>query len=176
MPPRPPKALRARFQHAIRRLLPARKSEAQSTESAPPGTSRYPVPVDQSLVGQWPPLTKSGGGYFYDEVLEYRVWIHPEAGGQDLENGDDYFYAFAVYEEAATFAASAPRAEKPIALVRQYEWVDEPQPGVYQLKRGERITEWRADWLLTGRHTGQKVRELLARGRTLPEPSDTTVM
>ena len=31
-------------------------------------------------VGSFPAATKSGGGYFYDEVLEYRVWLHPERG------------------------------------------------------------------------------------------------
>ena len=39
-------------------------------------------------------VTKSGGGYFYDEVLEYRVWVHPERGGPDHHEGEDYFHAF----------------------------------------------------------------------------------
>lgn len=43
--------------------------------------SSYPTVVDLHMVGKYPVLTKSGGGYFYDEVLEYRVWCHPALKG-----------------------------------------------------------------------------------------------
>lgn len=43
--------------------------------------SAYPFAVDVKKVGSYPALTKSGAGYFYDDVLEYRVWINPAEGG-----------------------------------------------------------------------------------------------
>ena len=46
-------------------------------------------------------MVVSGAGYFYDDVLEYRVWVHPEAGGEDLHDGDDYFLAFAKFDVGA---------------------------------------------------------------------------
>lgn len=39
--------------------------------------SHYPAAIDSALVGTYPAHTKSGGGYFYDDVLEYRVWCRP---------------------------------------------------------------------------------------------------
>lgn len=98
-------------------------------------SSKYPVGVDPSRVGSYPALTKSGGGYFYDDVLEYRVWIHPERGG------DDYYRAFASFEPSLQFSKSTPDAEEPLVLVRQLKWIDEPQPGEFEAKSNERITE-----------------------------------
>ena len=37
---------------------------------------RYPTVLDDSLVGTYPALSKAGGGFVWDEVLEYRVWCH----------------------------------------------------------------------------------------------------
>jgi putative acetyltransferase len=86
-------------------------------------------------------LTKSGAGYFYDEVLEYRVWINPPEGG------DDYYKAFPTYEEGLAFSGSTVGADEPLVLIRQLEWIDEPQRGNYVRKTGERITEWKVEWL-----------------------------
>jgi len=33
----------------------------------------YPHPVDKNMLGEYPAGTKSGSGYFYDQVLEYRA-------------------------------------------------------------------------------------------------------
>jgi putative acetyltransferase len=109
----------------------------QEPEAAQP--SAFPVAVDRAKVGEYPALTKSGGGYFYDEVLEYRVWIHAD--------GDDYYHAFATYEEAQAFSKKSRAAEEPLVLVLQREWINEPQPGQYVHEKGERITEWLVDWL-----------------------------
>ena len=46
------------------------------------------------MVGEYSAVAGAGGGYVWDEVLEYRVWCHPK------ESGDDYYYAYATYEEA----------------------------------------------------------------------------
>ena len=91
----------------------------------------YPPVVDPALVGSYPALTHAGGGFVWDEVLEYRVWCHPELGSSDEEDGSDYFYAFATYEEAVAFAAATKGAEAPLALVLQREYIGEPHPGCY---------------------------------------------
>ncbi len=52
--------------------------------------SSYPPVKDQTLVGSYPAQVKAGGGYVWDDVLEYRVWCHPERGAADMYDGDDY--------------------------------------------------------------------------------------
>jgi putative acetyltransferase len=42
--------------------------------------SNYPSAKNPDLIGTYPALAKSGGGYVWDDVLEYRVWCHPERG------------------------------------------------------------------------------------------------
>jgi len=101
--------------------------------------SAYPVAIDPGQVGEYPVLTKSGGGYVYDEVLEYRVWVHP---GEDL-----YYLAFATYEEAKRFSEETEGAEEPLVLVLQHEHINEPEPGKYEHVKGDRLAEWRVEWL-----------------------------
>jgi len=101
--------------------------------------SAYPVAIDPGKVGEYPVLTKSDGGYVYDEVLEYRVWISAD--------GDDYYYAFSTYEEAKQFSEKTEGAEEPLVLVLQHEHINEPEPGKYEHVKGDRITEWRVEWL-----------------------------
>ena len=64
--------------------------------------SQFPIAIEPTKVGWYPAFTKSGAGYFFDGVLEYRVWIHPRDGGPELEEGDAnvYYCAFPSYEEA----------------------------------------------------------------------------
>jgi hypothetical protein len=107
----------------------------------------YPLAVDPNRVGTYSAETKSGGGYFYDDVLEYRVWLHPEKGAEPLNGSRDYFVAFAEYEPAVAFSKANRGAEEPIVLVRQLEWINEPEPGHYFPMKGERITEWQTPWL-----------------------------
>jgi hypothetical protein len=102
----------------------------------------HPAVLDPNLVGTYPAVAKSGGGYVWDEVLEYRVWCHPERGAPDEADGSDYYYPFASYEEAAEFSARTEGADQPIALVLQREFIDESEPGQYVHVREERITEW----------------------------------
>jgi hypothetical protein len=109
----------------------------QQTSSVP--SSAYPVAVDFDKVGKYPALTKSGAGYVYDDVLEYRVWVHP--------GGDDYYRAFPTYEEAKRFSERTERAEEPLVLVLQREHINEPELGKYVHVKGDRITEWRVEWL-----------------------------
>ena len=122
---------------------------------------KYPPAIDPEMVGEYPALAKSGGGFFYDDVLEYRVWIHPEVGGEDQCRGDDYYYAFATFEEAFEFSRDTPGAEKPLALVRQLEHINEPEPGEYVHVKGERIAEWRTEWIATSKRNPDSIVKFL---------------
>jgi hypothetical protein len=108
---------------------------------------RYPAVLDPSKVGSYPASAKAGGGYVWDEVLEYRVWCHPERGAPDEAEGSDYYYAFQSYEEAEAFAQSNKGAEPPLALVLQHEYIDEPETGQYVHVREDRVTEWPVEFL-----------------------------
>lgn len=105
---------------------------------------------------------KSGGGYVWDEVLEYRVWCHPENGAEDIENGDDYYYVFANYDEALNFSRMTKGAEKTIALILQKEYVDEPKPGQYCHIKEERIAEWQVEFLKLPRRTENTISYLFS--------------
>lgn len=98
----------------------------------------YPKVLDPKKVGEYAGLAKSGGGYVWDEVLEYRVWCHPHNGAPDLEEGSDYYYAFDTYEEALECSNDIPGAEEPLALILQREYIDEPSTGQYKHVKEER--------------------------------------
>ena len=115
--------------------------------------SEYPDAVDPSLVGTYPALACSGGGYVWDAVLEYRVWCHPEGGAPDLQDGDDYYHAFERYAEALTFSEETVGAEPPLALIQQLEYIAEPQPSVYVHMKEPRITEWNVEFLRRPKRT-----------------------
>jgi putative acetyltransferase len=117
----------------------------------------YPSVLDPELVGTYGAVAKSGGGYVWDEVLEYRVWCHPERGAPDEADGSDYYYAFASYEEAERFAHSNPGTEEPLALVLQREFIDEPEDGQYLHVKEERITEWPVVFLSRPRRTDRTI-------------------
>ena len=123
----------------------------------------YPDAIDPSLVGEYPALAKSGAGYFFDEVLEYRVWCHPERGAPDEFDGEDYYYAFATHAEALAFSTNCPGTETPLALVRQREWIDEPEPGQFIHMQTERITEWQPEWLEDGPRKPGDIEAFIAR-------------
>lgn len=122
----------------------------------------YPAVLDPELVGTYEAAAKSGGGLVWDEVLEYRVWCHPELGAPDVADGSDYYYAFATYEEAEKFAEAAPGAEEPLALVLQREHINEPSPGQYEHVAEERVTEWPVAFLFRPRRTARTIPDFLA--------------
>ncbi len=109
--------------------------------------STFPTAIDPEKVGEYPAATKSGGGFFYDEVLEYRVWCRPWLGAPDEFDGEIYYYAFSTFEEATEFSKATKGSEEPLVLVRQFEWINEPEKGQYIHNKGERITEWLVEWL-----------------------------
>lgn len=100
----------------------------------------YPPAADAKKVGTYDLYVYSGGGYFYDEVLEYRVWV--KQPGKDA-----VCHSFTSYEDALRFSKDTDGAEWPLVLVLQNEHVNEPQPGVYQHIKKPRIVEWQPDWL-----------------------------
>src|ERR1043165_4664106 len=117
--------------------------------------SSFPLAAYPEKVGSYPALTKSGAGYFYDDVLEYRVWIHPKGG-------NDYYKAFACYEPAVAFSKETSGAEDPLVLVRQLEWINEPEPGKFEVKSEERITEWQVSWLSAQKRNKDSISKFLS--------------
>ena len=116
-------------------------------------TVTYPDAVDPTLVGTYAALAKAGGGFVWDDVLEYRVWCHPEGGSPNSEEGSDDYYPFATYAEALAFSQSTAGAEEPLALVRQREYIAEPNPGEYVHVKEERVAEWAVEFLSRPRRT-----------------------
>jgi hypothetical protein len=127
-----------------------------------PRRVRYPRAVDPGRVGKYPALTKSGGGYVWDEVLEYRVWCHPHDGAPAYEDGSDYYYAFPTYPKALAFSRRMPGAEEPLALVRQRHYIDEPKPGVFIHVKRVRLTEWPVEFLDRPRRNKDTIPDFLA--------------
>jgi hypothetical protein len=123
---------------------------------------RYPAVLDPARVGEYPALAKAGAGYVWDEVLEYRVWCHPEDGAPDLEDGSDYYYAFETYAEALEMSKGTVGAEPPLALVLQREHIDEPVDGHYIHMKEERVTEWPVQFLHRPRRTERTIPDFLA--------------
>ena len=130
----------------------------------------YPAAIDPTQVGEYEEDAYSGGGYFFDEVLEYRVWCYPDTvaditddNGIPLNVTNDYYRAFATYEQAVVFANDTPDSRTPVALVRQLEWVDQPSRGIYICNKGERITEWQAHWLTRGVRKADDISKFLIK-------------
>jgi hypothetical protein len=98
----------------------------------------------------------------WDDVLEYRVWCHVESGSTDFEDGSDYYHAFATYTEALSFSQRTEGAEEPLALVRQIEYIDEPNPGEYRHVKEVRITEWPVEFLRYPRRTAKTIPDFLS--------------
>jgi hypothetical protein len=122
----------------------------------------YPPAVDPKLVGTYPALAGAGGGFVWDEVLEYRVWCHPERGAPDQEDGSDYYHPFATYSEALEFSRKTPGAEEPLALILQREYISEPEPGVYVHVKESRHTEWPVEFLSRPPRTPDTIPQFLS--------------
>jgi hypothetical protein len=123
---------------------------------------RYPTAIDPNRVGKYPALAKAGGGYVWDEVLEYRVWCHPEEGAPDASGGSDYYYAFPTYPKALAFAKRTRGAEEPLALIRQRHYIDEPEPGKYIHVKKTRVAEWPVGFLSRPRRDARTIPDFLS--------------
>lgn len=124
--------------------------------------TNYPKVKDPNLVGEYPALVGAGGGYVWDDVLEYRVWCHPHDGAPDEADGDDYYYVFETYEEALEYSISNPGCEEPIALVLQVEYIGEDEPGEYFHVKEQRLTEWHVDFLQRPRRKVNTIPDFLS--------------
>jgi len=106
----------------------------------PVNALNLPPAVDPAMVGQYSWLAKSGAGYVWDEVLEYRVWTH--------KGGSDAMKAFATFEAARDYSERTYGAEPPLVLIRQKTHINEPERGkLVYVEDKERITEWQPHWL-----------------------------
>jgi len=123
---------------------------------------KYPKVKNKELVGTYAAAVKSGGGYVWDEVLEYRVWCNPEKGAPDIEEGNDYYYAFDSYDTALKFYEENVGSETPLALVLQKEYINEPAPGKYEHIKKERITEWRVEFLTRPKRNENTIADFLS--------------
>lgn len=124
--------------------------------------SGYPDAIEPAKVGSYPAVAGAGGGFVWDEVLEYRVWFHPERGAPDECEGNDYYYSFATYAEALDCAEGTPGAEEPLALILQREHINEPEPGRYVHVKEERLVEWPVEFLRRPRRTTSTIPDFLA--------------
>jgi hypothetical protein len=118
--------------------------------------------VNPKRVGKYAGLVHAGGGLVWDEVLEYRVWCHPERGARDLVNGSDYYYAFASYPEALAFSRRTEGAEEPLALIRQKQYIDEPEPDRYIHVKKVRVTEWPVAFLSRPRRNRKTIPDFVS--------------
>jgi hypothetical protein len=124
--------------------------------------TNYPSVKDPDLVGTYPALVKSGGGYVWDDVLEYRVWCYPHNGAPDIEDGDDYYYVFETYEDALEFSQENAGTDEPLALVLQEEYIAEPHPGQYIHVKEQRLTEWPVEFLKRPRRSPNTIPDFLS--------------
>ncbi|RXJ65640.1 GCN5 family acetyltransferase [Veronia nyctiphanis] len=115
----------------------------------------YPKVKDPSMVGEYSALAKAGGGFVWDEVLEYRVWCH-------VKDGDDYYYAFEDAETALECSRQEKGAEEPLALILQIEYIEEPEIGQYIHVKEERITEWPIEFLKRPRRSENTIPDFLS--------------
>ena len=109
--------------------------------------SLYPLACNPEMVGVYPAHVRSGAGHIYTDVLEYRVWCHPEQGAPNEFDGDDYYQFFTNYEDALFFSNNSLGAEPPVVLIRQNYWIVDQSDGQYIAYKGERLTEWQPQWL-----------------------------
>jgi hypothetical protein len=116
----------------------------------------YPTAADPVRVGTYPARVFAGGGYVWDEVLEYRVWCHP------ADHGSAYYHAFATYPEALACSRRTQGAKAPLALIRQDEYIDEPEPGQYAHITTPRLTEWPVALLSWPRRTARTIPDFLS--------------
>lgn len=122
----------------------------------------YPDALDPDRVGTYPAMAKSGGGFVWDAVLEYRVWCCPARGAEDLDDGSDYFHAFTSYAEALEFSQQTVGADDPLALILQMEFIDEPEPEQYVHVKEERISEWPVEFLTRPKRNDRTIPDFLA--------------
>lgn len=137
-------------------------SARRETDQEVSGPSSFPLALDPAKVGSYPSQVHAGGGYFYDEVLEYRVWLSPKRGAEPKNGVSDYFVAFAQYERASAFSRRTKGAEEPHVLVRQRQYIRERAAGVYEVVDETRLAEWQVNWLRGAKRTAGAIERFLS--------------
>ena len=122
----------------------------------------YPKVKNPDSVGEYPGLVYAGGGYVWDDVLEYRVCCHYHDGASDAKDKGDFYYAFDTYETALEFSKNNKGCDEPLALVLQKEYISEPEPGKYIHVKSERLTEWPVAFLKRPRRTNNTIPDFLS--------------
>ena len=117
----------------------------------------YPKVKNPDLIGEYPGLVKSGGGFVWDDVLEFRVWCHPNDEAHVPNDGECYYFVFASYEEALDYAKANKGCEEPLVLILQEEYIDEPEEGRYVHVKEQRLTEWPVKFLERPRRTAKTI-------------------
>jgi hypothetical protein len=74
------------------------------------------------------------------------------------------------YEIAEAFSKRESGAEEPLAVVRQLEWIDEPERGRFIPVKKERITEWQVAWLPDSKRTPTSIEEFMKHPREAGPP------
>jgi putative acetyltransferase len=78
------------------------------------------------------------------------------------DKDDDGYMPFATYVKALKFSYETQGAEEPLVLVLQHEHVNQKEDGTYEHVTGDRITEWRVEWLTQGtKRNENSIREFL---------------
>jgi hypothetical protein len=142
---------------------------AESLEKGHIKLTNYPPVLDFLKVRKYPALVSAGGGWVWDEVLEYRVWCNPAHAGHPGPNFDHYYCAFARYEDALEYSKRTLGAGEPVALVLQRESINEPEPGYFEHVRTKRLTEWPIEFLNGPKRTPQTIPAFLAVARALTQ-------
>ncbi len=103
-------------------------------------TSNFPIAIGD--IGAFPASVDSGGGYLYDDVLEYRVW-----------EGDSY-KAFRTYEEAEKYTRTTFEGHMAVlVLQKKGHWIAWDDKDHLTIGKQDRITEWHANWLKDSHYT-----------------------
>lgn len=118
--------------------------------------SKHPRAINPEKVGKYPLEVYSGGGLFYDDVLEYRVW-QKTTEGLECISFVDYPAAAAYYKAHKTLGA-----QEPIALVFQNSYLEETSDG-YKWVKEHRVAEWQVSWLKAHDNTAERIPSFLAK-------------
>ena len=104
----------------------------------------FPAPevVDPSKIRTYSLLCGAGGGTFWDEVLEYRVWTHGEGG--------DGATIFDNYKQAREFAEREGTIVLALVLQRETCWGNDGSD--MKMEFEERKAEWQIAWLREDNH------------------------
>ena len=130
---------------------------------------RIPEAVeDPSQVGSYPARRTRVAGTSGSAAVGISSRCHPDRGAIDRYDGDDYYYAFETYAEALAFSRTTDGAESPLALIRQDEYIDEPEVGQFVHVREVRFTEWMVEHLRHPRRNPNTIPDFI-RSHTPPD-------